>query len=165
MTIDHKQSHWSMLGLATALLISSWLGNAQPVLAADEAAFLKSGGGLTVYFGIVPAEIVKGPATHSNEQPMHGHTPRGAHEFHIIAALFDAVTGARVSDANVTAQVSGLGLSGAKETLEAMQIEGTMTYGAFFDLPGADLYTVKLHVDRPAPARSVDLEFKYDHRQ
>jgi hypothetical protein len=35
----------------------------------------------------------------------------------------------------------------------------------FFDLPGADIYTIKLHVGRPAPARSADVEFKYDHRR
>jgi hypothetical protein len=39
------------------------------------------------------------------------------------------------------------------------------TYGMFFDLPGVDIYTIKLHVERPAPAPAADLEFKYDHRR
>jgi hypothetical protein len=121
-------------------------------------------GGLTVYLGMIPAEIVKGPGPHSAERPMHGRIPRGPHEFHVVAALFDAANGTRVSDAAVTAQVSGLGLSGAKKQLELMQIEGTTTYGAFFNLPGRDIYIVKLSVERPGAARPLSFEFKYDHR-
>lgn len=132
---------------------------------ADDTELTKSANGLTVYLGVVPAQIVKGLKQQPGEPPMHGHVPNNLHEYHVLAAVFDAATGARVSDAAVTAQVSGVGLSGTRKKLEAMQIEGTTTYGMFFDLPGADLYTIKLHVDRPAPAHSVDLEFKYDHRR
>ena len=99
----------------------------------------KTSGGLTVYLGVVPAEIVKGPSPHSAEQPMHGRIPRGPHEYHVVAAVFDAATGARVSDASVTARVSGLGLSGPSKKLEAMEITGARSYGAFFNLPGRDL--------------------------
>jgi len=77
----------------------------------------KTVGGLTVYLGVVPAEIIKGP-------PMHGHISKGPHdyqvisksphEYHIVAAIFDAASGERVSDAAVTAEVSGLGLAGGK---------------------------------------------------
>jgi hypothetical protein len=57
---------------------------------------------------------------------MHGHVPKGPHEYHLVAAVFDAATGARVSDAAVTAEVSGLGLSGSKRKLEPMQIAGKL---------------------------------------
>ncbi len=96
---------------------------------------------------------------------MHGRIPRGSHEYHVVTAVFDAATGARVSNAVVTAQVSGLGLSGTKKRLDVMEIAGTTTYGGFFDLPGFDLYTVKLTVERPGVAPPVVLEFKYDHRR
>lgn len=125
----------------------------------------KTAGGVTVYLGVVPAEIVKGPTAGGNtEQPMHGRIPKGPHEYHVVAAVFDAASGARVSDAVVTAEVSGLGLSGSKQKLEPMQIAGTTTYGGFFDLPGFDLYTVRLTVER-AGASPVVLPFKYDHRR
>ena len=127
----------------------------------------KTVGGLTVYLGVVPAEIIKGP-------PMHGHISKGPHdyhlisksphEYHIVAAIFDAASGERVSDVDVTAEVSGLGLAGSKKKLEPMQIEGTTTYGGFFDLPGADLYTVKLTVERGGASQGV-FQFKYDHRR
>jgi hypothetical protein len=45
----------------------------------------KTAGGLTVYLGVVPAEIVKGPAASANtERPMHGRIPRGPHEYHVV---------------------------------------------------------------------------------
>jgi hypothetical protein len=125
----------------------------------------KTAGGVTVYLGVVPAEIVKGLASGSTtERPMHGGIPRGPHEYHFVAAVFDATSGARVSDAVVTAEVSGLGLAGSKKKLEPMQIAGTTTYGSFFDLPGFDLYTVKLTVERSGASPAV-LQFKYDHRR
>ena len=120
--------------------------------------------GLTVYLGIVPAEIVKGPASHLAERPMHGRIPRGPHEYHVVVALFDAVTRARISDANVTAQISGVGLSGGSKKLELMQVAGTETYGTFFHLPSRDLYTVKLNVERPGGLRPLRFDFKDDHR-
>ena len=87
---------------------------------------VKTSGGLTVYLGVVPAEIVKGPPPHSAERPMHGRIPRGPHEYHVVAAIFDAATGTRVSDASVSAQLSGIGLSGERKDLQPMQLSGTI---------------------------------------
>ncbi len=157
--ISRQSIFTAVVALGVLLSVST-----RPALAADDSDLAKTAGGITVYLGVVPAQVVKGELK-PGEQPMHGHVPQNLHEYHIIAALFDAASGARVSDATVTAQVSGLGLAGTKKALEPMQIEGTTTYGMFFDLPGADIYTIRLHVDRPAPARAADLEFKYDHRR
>ena len=150
--------------VAASAALAILYASTAPALAADDNDLVSTANGVTVYLGVVPAQVVKGELK-PGEQPMHGHLPKNQHEYHVIAALFDAASGARVSDATVTAQVSGLGLAGTKKTLEPMQIEGTTTYGMFFDLPGADLYTIKLHIERPPPARSADLEFKYDHRR
>lgn len=94
---------------------------------------------------------------------MHGGMPTGAHEYHVVVAIFDAASGARISDASVAAKVSGLGLAGPERALEPMPIANTITYGGFFELPGADLYTVRVTVKRPAQAPIV-LDFRYDHR-
>jgi hypothetical protein len=152
----------SLAGAIAALcvVLFTWSG----VAAGAENGQSQTAGGLTVYLGVVPAEIIKGPPPHSAEPPMHGRIPRGAHEYHFVAAVFDAVTGTRVFNAAVTAQVSGLGLSGTKKKLE----DGNRRHnnvGGFFDLPGFDLYTVKLTVERPGGAPPVILEFKYDHRR
>lgn len=137
------------------------LGTGAVVVAQD--AQYRTAGGLTVYLGVVPAELVKGLGAHAGEKPMHGRTPKGPHEFHVVIAVFDTGSGTRVSDATVTAKVSGLGLSGAQKTLGSMQIADTITYGAFFNL-GRDIYTIRVTVQRPG-RKPVALDFKYDHRR
>jgi hypothetical protein len=134
---------------------------------AAETEQSKTAAGLTIYLGVVPAEIVKGPPTHvSLSKGPHEYDiiSKSPHDYHFVAAIFDATSGERVSDAVVTAEVSGLGLSGSKEKLEPMQIAGTAAYGGFFDLPGSDLYTVKLTVERTGTSPAV-LQFRYDHRR
>ena len=146
---------------ATAFLalLTAWLAW-YPAIAADLGE-AKTAGGLTVYIGVVPAEIVKGQ--YAAGPVAHGRVPTGVHEYHVVAAVFDAATNARVSDATVRAKVSGLGLSGPEKALEPMKIADTLTYGAFFNLV-PDLYTIKLTVERPS-APPVRVEFKYDHRR
>ena len=152
-------SRWAIFALAGALSLAFGFNG---VVVAAETDQSKTAGGATVYLGVVPAEIVKGlPASGSAERPMHGRTPKGPHEYHIVAAVFDAASGARVSDAVLTADVSGLGLAGNKKKLEPMQIAGTTTFGGFFDLPGFDIYTVKLTVERSGTGPAI-LQFKYD---
>ena len=121
--------------------------------------FERSADGLTAYLGVMPAAIVKG------RQTMHGGNSNGPHEYHIEAAVFDTGSATRVSDATVTANVSGLGLLGHEEKLEPMNIVDTTTYGAFFYLPGVDLYTIRLIIKRPGLQQPVILDFNYDHRR
>jgi hypothetical protein len=152
------------LGLAVVMLcvvIISWSSLAT---AAEDAPY-KTADGLAVYIGVIPAEIVRGHPSGHAEQTMHGGAPIGVHEYHVVAAVFDATSGARVSDAAVTAQISGLGLSGTKTKLDRMEIANTISYGGFFDLPGRDLYTIRLTIERLGQPNPVSLEFKYDHRQ
>jgi hypothetical protein len=151
------------LGFIAALLMVVVLVLTGRPVAAAAGGETKSAGGLTVYFGIVPAEIVKGPGPHSAERPMHGRIPHGPHEHHLVVAVFDSASNARIEDATVTAKVSGLGLSGPQRTLEPMKIGDSVTYGAYFNL-ATDLYTIKVTAQRPG-AQPVVLDFKYDHRR
>jgi hypothetical protein len=121
--------------------------------------------GLAVYLGVVPAEIVKGHLPGHAEQTMHGGVPSVGREYHVVAAVFDAASKARISDAAVTAQVSGLALAGSKKRLEPMDIANTITYGGFFALPGRDLYTIRLEILRPGSEKPVVVEFQYDKRE
>jgi hypothetical protein len=155
--------------LLTLVLFLAAVFSGSTVMAASsmpmEEPGYKTSGGLTAYIGMMPAEIVKGhPAGHP-EQTMHGGTPQGRHEYHLIVAIFDAASGARIANAAVTARLAGLGLSGPQEKLEPMNIANTITYGSFFDLPGADLYTIKLTIERPGLRQPVVMDFKYDHRR
>jgi hypothetical protein len=125
----------------------------------------KTSGGLTAYIGMMPAEIVKGHPSAHPEQTMHGGAPQGRHEYHLVVAIFEAADGARISDATVTARISGLGLSGPQEKLGPMNIANTVTYGDFFDLRGPDLYTIRLTIQRPGSRQPTVMDFKYDHRR
>jgi hypothetical protein len=129
--------------------------------AAEDAQF-KTVDGLAVYLGVVPAAIVKGHPSGHAEQTMHGGVPAGRNEYHIVVAVFDVVTSERVSDAIVRAEVSGLGLAGPRKTLEPMTIAQTITYGGFFDLPGRDIYTVELEIQRP-DTKPVAVNFTYEN--
>ena len=44
-----------------------------------------------------------------------------------------------------------------------MNIADTTIYGAFFYLPGVDVYTIQLMIQRPGLQQSVILDFNYDH--
>ena len=119
----------------------------------------RSADGLTAYLGVTPAATIRG------RQTLHGGTPSGPHEYHIGATVFDSANTKRVSDAIVTARVLGLGLSGQEAKLEAMNIADATTYGAFVYLPGVDIYTIELTIQRPGSQRPVIFDFDYDHRR
>jgi len=120
--------------------------------------------GIEAYIGIVPAEITRRHDAGMPEGDMHVRVPRGHHQYHLVAAIFESSTGARIADATITAQISGLGLSGRKKAMERMTVAGTVSYGAYFELPGADLYTIVLTIKRANVTKPVTLKFTYDHR-
>lgn len=129
--------------------------------AAQENENYKIAQGLGVYLGVLPAGMVRGP-----EAGMHGGAPRGEHEYHVIIAVFDAVTGMRVENAKVTATVSGLGHVGQNSLeLEPMAIAGTVTYGDFVNLPGNDRYDIAVDIRIPRRNAPVRVAFTYQHLQ
>lgn len=152
------------LGVCVTILCVLSVLSSHAATAVEDMPY-RTADGLAVYLGVVPAAIVKGHPPGHPEQAMHGGAPKGPHQYHVVVAVFDSASGNRVSDATVTAQVSGLGLSGSKAKLEPMEIAGTISYGGFFNLPGRDLYTVRLTIARPGSQRPVVLDFKYDHRR
>ena len=151
---------------ALMLLVATVVALRSAAIAADDGDY-KTVGGLSVYIGVVPAELVKGlPSHQSSEPPMHCGIPQGSHQYHVVAAVFDAASGARISDATVTAKVSGLGLSGSQQPLDSMKIADTTTYGGFFYLfLPSDVHTITLIVKRLGSQQPVVLNFTYDHRR
>lgn len=146
------------LRAVTLSLALAWLPSAASALDTGQS---KTVDGLTVYIGAMPAEIVKGHPESHPEASAHGGPPSGVHEYHFVVAIFDSVSGARISNAKVSARVSGLGLVGPKKTLEPMKIEDTVTYGDYFNLPDKGLYTIDMEIERPAG--TVRMEFVYEH--
>ncbi len=114
--------------------------------------------GLALYLGVIPAEIIRG-----QDEGMHGTgAARGKHLNHIVVAVFDATTGERITDAEVSARVAEVGLAGREKSLEKMSIAGTVSFGNYFDLRGSGPYRIEVRVRRPG-AKVVSTEFRYEH--
>lgn len=148
-----RAAPWSVLVVALALAPT-------PGLAADSGQS-KTVSGLTLFLGVVPAEVIRGHPKAHPERQAHGGPPSGAHAYHLVVAIFDAESGARVEDAKAWARVSSLGLAGPHRRLEPMRIADTTTYGNYFDLPGKGPYRIVVDVERPEG--TVSVEFAYDH--
>ncbi|UCM18379.1 iron transporter [Ensifer adhaerens] len=119
---------------------------------------------LAVYLGILPAAMVRGHPKGHPETSMHDGAPGGAHEYHIVVALFEARNGARIENAAVTATVSGLGHVGTKTIeLQPMAIAETITYGNFVTLLGTDRYDIQLQISVPGREHPVQIGFEYQH--
>lgn len=146
------------LGVVSVLLAAFLAGAAEAAPFGETA----SSGGLIFYFSVVPSELIKGPS-HLSEQPVHHGAPQAAHEHHVFVAIFDAADNARVTDAVVTAKLSGLASAGLQNRLEPMTISEAIVFGALFNLY-PDLYTITVTAQRPG-AQSVVVDFTYDHRQ
>lgn len=140
-----------------------WLAAITPSHAAGHN--YRTAGDIGVYLGVVPAQIVRGhPASHP-EQTMHGGVPGGRHQYHVLVAIFEQPSGTRVTDADVTARVSGEGHVGGRELeLEPMTIADAVTYGNFIPLPGRDRYTIEVDVRRPGKG-VTSVTFSYQHGQ
>jgi hypothetical protein len=114
----------------------------------------KTADGLTVSLGVLPAAMIQGP-----EEAMHGGVPTGRDSYHIVVAVFDATTGARIEDAVVEARVAELGFAGVARRLEPMLIADTVTYGSYFELSSDADYRIYLSITRPGSAVPVKVEF------
>lgn len=125
----------------------------------------RASGGLVVYLGVIPAQVLRGHTPGQLPEPApHGRAPRGTHQYHLTAAVFDEKTGTRISDAQVSATIAGVGLAGSRITLKPMQIEGTLTYGGYYNFPGDDRYTIRVEIRRPDQPTPVRVDFVYEHR-
>ena len=119
--------------------------------------------GVSIYLGIVPAEIVGGHSREHEESEMHGGPPAGKHVYHLVIAVFDQQSGKRISDARVSASVLEINHPGRLHELEPMLIEGTIAYGNYFDLPGTGPYRIMVQIRRPGQPRVIETEFAFRH--
>jgi hypothetical protein len=93
---------------------------------------------------------------------MHGGVPVGAHEFHILVALYDSQTGARITNAKVSASAAPLGSTSSNKPLEPMLMAGTIAYGNYFTLGGEGTYVIHLMIEIPG-RRVLHTVFEYQH--
>lgn len=113
-------------------------------------------GGVTVFWGVVPAAVVS--QQHAIEE-MHGHRPAGGGQVHhLVVAVFDSSSGRRIDNAVVRAQLSESGIvDGSPKYLTPMLINGQMSYGQLFSVAKAGPYHFRLWVI--PPGREAEIEF------
>ena len=115
--------------------------------------------GVAVYFGLMPAELVRGHPPGHPESGMHGGVPVG--ENHLTVALFDDKTGKRIADARVTATITGPDRFKLEKKLEPMLIAGTASYGNYFNMPGPGPYRIALRIRTPGIGHDIEAVFTW----
>jgi hypothetical protein len=127
---------------------------------ADSSGGSQTVGNVVLYLGILPAPMILGHPPGHPEMSMHGGRPRGADEYHVIVALFDASDGKRITHAKVSARVSEIGLAGQEKKLEPMEIARTVTYGNYFKMEGSGPFRISLDIRGPGEADQTTAVFE-----
>ena len=119
--------------------------------------------GMTIYLGVMPAELVQGHSTMPGDpKALHGGTPPNRSSHHIVVALFDAQTGARITDAQIQAGVGNRSDDHPPDTVLApMEINGAMAITiagctAWNQLEGKLQPKISLRVKRSANKFKLD---------
>jgi hypothetical protein len=137
------------------------VGILAPMSVAYAAGDYRNVDGHAIYLGVVPAAIAQGHPPDHPEGKMHGGAPWGRGQHHVMVAVFDAASGARIDDAVVTAKVGEPGLTPVQRRLEPMLIAGAMSYGNYFALSAPGPYRIELHIARPDAGRPIVTTFTY----
>jgi len=149
------------IGTVTAALLLFVLSTGSALAAATEQVARVNG--IDVFYGVIPAEILRGhPADHA-ERKMHGGVPRGSGQHHLIVSLFDVKTGQRMENAKVSARIGEPGLTPQSKDLEPMQFAGTVTYGNFFTMTSPGPYRIGIGVRRHGDLKPAQAVFAYRH--
>ena len=93
-------------GLVQAAVVMLFVGTAL----ADHSGY-KAADGLTIYYAVVPAEMLRAYPEGSPEATMGGGIPRGKNVHHLMVAVFEGKSKERITDAQVTVRVRETGLS------------------------------------------------------
>lgn len=119
--------------------------------------------GVTAYLGVVPAQIARASLTPhvGPERDAHGRLI-ASDSHHVVIALFNNTTGARIENAQVSATLVAPDKYTSSKRLEPMRINDTVTYGNTFDLSGADEY--RFHVEVRLVSRDEPVKFVFRYR-
>jgi hypothetical protein len=158
MSWPFETMHALRQGLIALLLVFS---SAQIAQSSSDVVIVNN---VTIYYAVLPAEMLRNFPPGSEEARMHGGVPGGGHVHHIQIALFDATTGARITGASVSVMVAEIGLGGIERELEPFQVGNAVTYGGYFDFQRRDLYQIRVRATLPDGGRVIENTFEYRHQ-
>ncbi len=118
--------------------------------------------GVIVRIGVAPAEQIMALPAGRAEHKMH--TDHGGGPDHLVVALADARTGARIEKASVTVSISRMGMESGQQRLERMEAPGATSWGGYFDLRAAGPYLIHVVVTTPGNPAPIVAEFDYRNR-
>lgn len=118
-----EYSSTAFLGVLFALV--SWAS------LAGENGQQKTVDGVSVYMGVLPAEMLLGHPKGHHEREMHGGVPAGINRYHVVVALFDAASGRRVTEAQVKIGGASIGMAASRKKAEPMLVNNVTTYGTY----------------------------------
>lgn len=124
--------------------------------------------GLRFDYGVVQGEVVNEHPSDHPERTMHQGPPAAPDSYHIVLALFDAKSGARIKDADVTLELSGPGHGVGRVTmpLEPMAQVADVTYGGYVSLPASAKYRLTFEAAHAGGRRdTVKAPFIYERPQ
>ena len=105
--------------------------------------------GVRFDYGVVRATVASEHPPDHPEASMHGGAPAAPDSYHVVLALFDQGSGARITDATVVMKLSGPGHPGVVETpMESMTVNGDASYGGYVSLPSDAEYRMTFVVSR-----------------
>lgn len=142
-------------GLAQAAVVMLFAGTAL----ADHSSGYAVADGLTIYYAVIPAEMLRAYPKGSPEAKAHASIPRGKNAHHLMVALFEGKSMERITDAQVTARVRETGLGWTNRRLEPATIADALTYCNFFTFGNYAIYTIVIEVRRPGSSAIVTTEF------
>jgi hypothetical protein len=117
--------------------------------------------GMFVHLGVMSTAVMwKDPDLYS-EHFTHGTPPAGKDMYHVLIALFDRSSGARITDAEVDMRVSPLGLAGRKKHLEPMGPGDLVCFCNYFRMPATDSYEIRVSIRRPGVPEVTRAKFIY----
>lgn len=119
--------------------------------------------GITVYLGVVPAEMIVGHPGEHAESRMHGGIPSGRRFHHIVVYLIDPRRPHHPELMDVRAKVHPPGLAPEQRKLEPMHIGNTISFGNYFFMPGSDPFRITIEMKRPGEAAWHGVDFEYRH--
>jgi hypothetical protein len=132
-------SHLRRAGAASSLLIAMALLGCGRAPSAGQSQVVD---GLRFDYGVVQSETVAEHPSDHLERAMHQGPPAAPDSYHVVLALFDAKTGARIQDAEVSLELSGPGHGVGRVVmpLAPMKPVGDMSYGGYVSLPQSAKY-------------------------